>query len=210
MANELKGTIINMKSLSQDISDPIIIGGAESNGRFLTIIFTQEAAAQFSDTTNVYLSWRHIQKDIKGYNIFTKFEYEDTDEITAEEQPPTWYIYYPKALLHEGDVIASIELVDNISVATSVNFSIHVLSDPWNGTKWIEQDDLSEFKTAMNKAQTIQQEIDDHYEEIRLAIEELRKKFDLIDYQDDNYNGINDIDELETSGGITITEWTGE
>ena len=89
MANELKGTVINMKSLSQDISDPIIVGGAESNGRFLTIIFTQEAAAQFSDETNVYLSWRHIQKDVKGYNVFTKFEYEDTDEITAEAQPPT-------------------------------------------------------------------------------------------------------------------------
>ena len=206
MANELKGTIINMKSLSQNITDPIIIGGADSNGRFLTIIFTQEAAAQFSDNTNVYLSWRHIQKDVKGYNVFTKFEYEDTSEVTAEEQPPTWYIYYPKALLHEGDVLAHIELVDDISVAASVNFSIHVLADPWDGTKWIEQDDLSEFKIAMNKAQ----EMDDHYEEIRMVIEELKKKFDLIDYQDDNYNGINDIDELEVSGGITITEWTGE
>lgn len=89
MANELKGTVINMKSLSQDISDPIIVGGGNSDGRYLTIIFTQEAAAQFSDLTQVYLSWRHVQKNIKGYNVFTKFEYVDTDLITADEQPPT-------------------------------------------------------------------------------------------------------------------------
>lgn len=177
MANELKGTIINMKSLSQDIKDPIIVGGGESEGRFLTIIFTQQAAAQFSDNTIVYLSWRHIQKNVKGYNAFKKFEYEDTDEITAEEQPPTWYIYYPKELLHEGDVIANIELVDDISVAASVNFSIHVLADPWAGTKWIEQDDLSEFKTAMNKASTME----DHYDELLLQIEELRKRLDITD-----------------------------
>lgn len=207
MANELKGTIINMKSLSQDIKDPIIVGGGESEGRFLTIIFTQQAAAQFSDNTIVYLSWRHIQKNVKGYNAFKKFEYEDTDEITAEEQPPTWYIYYPKELLHEGDVIANIELVDDISVAASVNFSIHVLADPWAGTKWIEQDDLSEFKTAMNKASTME----DRYDELLLQIEELKKKFGILDYEDENHNGINDVDETNVSSGeLTITEWTGE
>jgi hypothetical protein len=56
MTIQLKGTVINMKSLSQNIDDPIIIGAAEANGRYLSIIFTQEAAAQFSDTTKVYLS----------------------------------------------------------------------------------------------------------------------------------------------------------
>lgn len=57
MTIQLKGTVINMKSLSQNIEDPIIIGAAEANGRYLNIIFTQEAAAQFSDSTKVYLSW---------------------------------------------------------------------------------------------------------------------------------------------------------
>ena len=88
MTVELKGTVINMKTLSQDISDPIIVGAAEANGRYLSIIFTQEAAAQFSDTTTVYLSWRHIQKNIKGYNAFTEIPREDTEELLAEEQPP--------------------------------------------------------------------------------------------------------------------------
>ena len=88
MANELKGTVINMKSLSQNIPDPIVVGGGESNGRYLTILFTQEAAAQFSDETTVYLSWRHLQNNIKGYNSFTEIPREDTDELTAKEQPP--------------------------------------------------------------------------------------------------------------------------
>ena len=131
MTVQLKGTVINMKTLSQNIDDPIIIGAAEANGRYLSIIFTQEAAAQFSDNTKVYLSWRHIQKDIKGYNVFTEIPREDDEEsmLTAEELPPTWQIYYPKEMLHEGDVLAHIELVDNISVAASTNFTIHILAD---------------------------------------------------------------------------------
>ena len=156
MTIQLKGTVINMKSLSQDIVDPIIIGAAEANGRYLNIIFTQEAAAQFSDNTKVYLSWRHIQKDIKGYNVFTEIPREDDKEsmVTAEELPPVWQIYYPKSMLHEGDVLAHIELVDNISVAASTNFQIHVLADAWeNGKDWNEDDDWSEFKQALIKVE---------------------------------------------------------
>jgi len=88
MDTRLKGTVINMKSLSQHIPNPIVVGGGDSDGRYLTIIFTQEAAAQFSPDTKVYLSWRHVQKNIKGYTVFTEIPREDTDELTAEEQPP--------------------------------------------------------------------------------------------------------------------------
>ena len=88
MNTRLKGTVINMKSLSQHIDDPIVVGGGDADGRYLTIIFTQEAAARFAPNTKVYLSWRHIQKDVKGYNSFTEIPREDTDELTAEEQPP--------------------------------------------------------------------------------------------------------------------------
>lgn len=56
MANELKATVINMKTLSQDIADPVIVGAGDANGRVLRIIFTQEAAAQFTPSTKVYLS----------------------------------------------------------------------------------------------------------------------------------------------------------
>lgn len=72
MPAELKATVINMKELSQDIKDPIIINQADADGRTLKIIFTQEAAAQMTPHTKVYLSWTHIQRNIKGYNVFTE------------------------------------------------------------------------------------------------------------------------------------------
>lgn len=56
MANELKATIINMKSLSQHIIDPVVVGAGDANGRTLRVIFTQEAAAQMTPETKVYLS----------------------------------------------------------------------------------------------------------------------------------------------------------
>lgn len=176
MVNELKGTFINMKSLSQNIPDPIVIGSADADGRYLTIIFTQEAAAQFSPETKVYLSWRHIQKNIKGYNIFQEIPREDTDLITAEEQPPKWTITYPKELLHEGDVLAHIELVDDISVASSTNFNIHILADPWDGTDWIENDDLNTFKIAANKINTMENNYNDMADAIDRILQTLNEQ----------------------------------
>jgi hypothetical protein len=56
MAAELKATVINMKSLSQNIPDPVVVGAGDASGRALRIIFTQEAEAQFTPETKVYLS----------------------------------------------------------------------------------------------------------------------------------------------------------
>ena len=186
-----------MKSLSQHIDDPIVVGGGDADGRYLTIIFTQEAAARFAPNTKVYLSWRHIQKDVKGYNSFTEIPREDTDELTAEEQPPAWFIHYPKALLHEGDVIATIELVDEISVAASTTFSIHVLADPWEGTQWFEEDDLSEYKETMIRAQGMI----DGYDDLREEIQKILLMFDINDFIDKNHDGIPE-DEQENSEPI--------
>lgn len=83
MTNELKATIINMKSLNQNLPDPVIVGAGDANGRTLRIIFTQEAAAQMTDKTKVYLSWYHQDIDIKGYNVFTQVIDDD------ENFPPT-------------------------------------------------------------------------------------------------------------------------
>ena len=84
VANELKATIINMKTLSQDITDPVVVGAGEAAGRALRIIFTQEAAARFTPNTKVYLSWYHQEKNIKGYNVFTEITDEDDEDF-----PPT-------------------------------------------------------------------------------------------------------------------------
>ena len=84
MANELKATVINMKNLSQDIADPIIVGAGDAAGRALRVIFTQEAAAQFTPSTKVYLSWWHQEKNIKGYNVFTEIVNDEEENF-----PPT-------------------------------------------------------------------------------------------------------------------------
>ena len=80
MAVDLKKSVINMKHLSQDIDDPIVVNAADANGRTLEIIFTQEAAAQFTENTKVYLSWHHQEMDIKGYNVFTEIKNEDDED----------------------------------------------------------------------------------------------------------------------------------
>ena len=66
MPQELKAFTVNMKSMDQDIDDPIIAGAGDANGRTFRIIFTQEAAAQFTEYTKVYLSWHHKQADVSG------------------------------------------------------------------------------------------------------------------------------------------------
>lgn len=144
MANELKTTVINMKTLSQDIANPILVGAADAEGCSLRIIFTQEAAAQFTPNTKVYLSWRHQEKNIKGYNVFTEITNKDDEDF-----PPTWEIKYPKSMLHDGNVLACIEIVDDISIAASNNFVIHVLMDPNDGSDFVASNDFSEFQQAV-------------------------------------------------------------
>lgn len=139
MSQELKAVTVNLKSLDQDIQDPIVAGGADANGRTFRIIFDQEAAAQCVADTKVYLSWRHVQLDIKGYNVFTK----------THEDPIVWEIKWPQAMLHEGDVLCCVELVDSVSITSSTNFLVHVLSDPNDGSAFVVSDDFSAFQNAV-------------------------------------------------------------
>lgn len=144
MAIELKATIINMKTLTQDIGGPIVVNAGDAAGSILRIIFTQEAAAQFTPNTKVYLSWLHREEDIKGYNVFTEVVNQEDENF-----PPTWEIHYPRAMLHEGNVLACIQIVDKVSIATSKNFVIHVLVDPNENLDFIYTDDFTEFQQAV-------------------------------------------------------------
>lgn len=173
----MKATVINMKTLSQDITDPVVVGAGEAAGRALRIIFTQEAAARFTPSTKVYLSWYHQEKNIKGYNVFTEI----TDE-EDEDFPPTWEIKYPKSMLYEGNVLACIQIVDEVSISTSVNFTIHVLIDPNDGSGFEETDDFSEFQKAVISLATLEdqakqqmQEQKNEFEDMQLAFEDVRQ-----------------------------------
>ena len=172
MANELKTTVINMKSLSQNISDPIIVGAGDAAGSKLRIIFTQEAAAQFTPNTKVYLSWLHQEKNIKGYNVFTEI----TDEEN-EDFPPTWEITYPRAMLHEGNVLACIQIVDDISIASSVNFTIHVLIDPNAGETYTESDDYSDFQKMIIQINSLFSRMQKQTTDQKIEFEDMQLEF---------------------------------
>ena len=176
MANELKATVINMKTLSQDITDPVVVGAGEAAGRALRIIFTQEAAARFTPNTKVYLSWYHQEKNIKGYNVFTEITDEDDEDF-----PPTWEIKYPKSMLYEGNVLACIQIVDEVSISTSVNFTIHVLIDPNDGSSFEGTDDFTEFQKAVISLTTLEDQVKqqmqdqkNEFEDMQLVFEEVR------------------------------------
>lgn len=139
MPTELKAFTVNMKSMDQDIDDPIIAGAGDANGRTFRIIFTQEAAAQFTEYTKVYLSWKHKQAKVEGLQVFNKIS----------DDPMVWEIKWPRTLLYEGDALCCVKLVDDISITQSTNFIVHILSDPTTGENYVASDDYSIFQTAV-------------------------------------------------------------
>lgn len=202
MSQELKTVTVNLKSLDQDIQDPIVAGGADANGRTFKIIFDQEAAAQCVADTKVYLSWRHVQLDIKGYNVFTK----------THEDPIIWEIKWPQAMLHEGDVLCCVELVDSVSIASSTNFLVHVLSDPNDGSAFVVSDDFSAFQNAVINLASIGDKMEKQMEEQRKEFKEWTKETETIkkvaaDAYDKAVSVENKIDQITINAGVKIQEF---
>lgn len=186
MAQELRTVTVNMKSFDQDIPDPIVAGGGDADGRTLRVVFSQEAEAQLTDDSKVYLSWCHQGLKVKGYNVF---------DLTSKTDPVVWEIKWPQKMLREGDVLCCIELVDDISVVQSQNFTVHVLSDPNDGSEYVVSDDFSVFQQAivdMNSAvgnaesQLAEQkekfsEMETAFEEMKTAVSGFAAKLDTIE-----------------------------
>lgn len=201
MFAELKKNVINMKHLSQDIEDPIVVNAADANGRTLEIIFTQEAAAQLTPDTKVYLSWYHQQQKIKGYNVFTY-----TPGTNPKRDPYRWTIFFPQSMLYCGDVLACIEIVDDISIAASNNFMIHVLEDPNDGTPFVVTDDFSEFKTAVIALATLKDQVENDWatmqEEHQYIIQTIEDAVLRLENAEDLLTQIQDIvDDLSSRTG---------
>lgn len=168
MSKELKAFVINMKSLDQDIEDPILAGAGDANGRTLRVIFTQEAAAQFTPETKVYLKWYHQQKDVKGLNIFSRIDHPCKE---------VWEINWPKNMLFEGDVLCNIEIVDSISIAPSTNFHVHVLADPNDGSGFVVSDDYSLFQQAVIDLTTLGEQAAAQLEQQKQEFETMKSDF---------------------------------
>jgi len=197
MPADLKKNVINMKHLSQDIDDPIVVNAADANGRTLEIIFTQEAAAQLTPNTKVYLSWYHQQQKIKGYNVFT---YVPGDN--PKRDPYRWTIFYPQSMLYCGDILACIEIVDDVSIAASNNFMIHVLEDPNDGSTFVVTDDFSEFKKAIIDLATFQDNLEEEWaqmqEEHQFVLQTVEDFGEYLDALDERVTTLEQKDESWT------------
>ena len=62
MPQELRSFVVNMKSLDQDIADPIVAGAGDANGRSFRVIFTQEAKAQKTPDHNSKEHPKHLHR----------------------------------------------------------------------------------------------------------------------------------------------------
>lgn len=212
---ELKTFTVNMKSLGQDIDDPIVQGGGDANGRTFKIIFTQEAADMFTPDTKVYLKWRHQQLDVRGYNVFTHVQ----GDGSCCFEPPVWEIHWPKAMLHEGDVLCRIEVVDEISIAPSTNFIVHVLADPDDGSNFVVSDDYTIFQQAIvdmnSAAEKAEQQLKEQAEEfdgmrqefssmkqdVSVALDKANQAFDMAQ------EALDQIGEKTTATGVYMNEY---
>lgn len=171
MAQELKTVTVNLKTLDQDIPDPIVASAADAAGRTFSVLFTQEAEAQFSDLTKVYLSWKHERLNIKGYNVFSQ----------VSEDPMIWSIKWPQTMLQEGDVLCCIELVDDVSIVASTNFKVHVLYDPNDGETYVYSDDFSLFQEAVINLTTLSSQMTDQMEQQKKDFELMQTTVDHLE-----------------------------
>lgn len=204
MAQELKAFTVNMKSLDQDIPDPVIAGAGDANGRTFRVIFTQEAAAQFTPDTKVYLKWYHKQRKVRGYNLFTRVS-ENEDCFN----PPTWEIKWPKNMMFEGDVMCCVEVVDDISICPSTNFVVHVLSDPNDGSSFVVSDDYSVFQEAVLTMNSATDKINQTIEQQQGQFEQWGKQIDSIKKTADKAyskatEALDRIDDIASGAGYSL------
>ena len=167
MSQELRAFTVNLKSMDQDIPDPIVAGAGDANGRTFRVVFDQEAEAQLTPETKIYLSWFHKQKKIKGYNVFTQ----------TSDDPVIWEIKWPQTMLHEGDVLCCIEMVDSVSIVQSTTFLVHVLTDPNDGSGFVVSDDFSEFQNAVIQLNCIADQMKDQMVQQKLEFEDMTLQF---------------------------------
>lgn len=139
MSSELNVYTISLQRLDQKIETLIVTGEGGVRGAKLRVVISQKAAERLTPSTRLYLNWNHGQTKIKGYSVFTKMQ----------DNPAVFDLIYPSSMLVEGQVQCRLELVDDISISPGVDFFIHVLQTPSDGSSFIESDDYSDFQSAV-------------------------------------------------------------
>lgn len=80
-------------------------------------------------------------------------------------------------MLHEGNVLACIQLVDNVSISTSTNFMIHVLIDPNDGSRYTVTDDFTDFQKAVISMATLSDEMKRQLASQKIEFEDMQLEF---------------------------------
>lgn len=212
---DLRTFVVNMKSLNQDIEDPIIQGGGDANGMTFRIIFTQEAQDMFTPETKVYLKWKHLGLNVRGYNIFTHIQ----GDGSCCFESPIWEIKWPRNMLHEGDVLCCVDIVDDISISPSNNFIVHVLADPDDGSKFVVSDDYTIFQNAVIDMNSAVDKAEQQLQEQKEEFESMKSEFDAMkedisqaaEKADEAYNmaqnALEQIEQKETALNIVMNEY---
>ena len=122
-------------------------------------------------------------------------------------------------MLHKGDVLCCIEIVDDISIAPSNNFIVHVLEDPNAGSDFVVSDDYSIFQQAvidMNSAvdraeqqlQEQQKQFDDMLgqfgdlrQDVSTALDKANEAYDMAK------DALEQIEQKDTATGVILIEY---
>lgn len=83
-------------------------------------------------------------------------------------------------MLYEGNVLACIQIVDEISISTSVNFIIHVLIDPNDGSTFEATDDFTEFQNAVISLATVEDQAEQQMQEQKTEFENMQLLFEEV------------------------------
>ena len=80
-------------------------------------------------------------------------------------------------MLSEGDALCCIELVDEVSIAPSTNFLVHILSDPNDGSNFVVSDDFTLFQNAVIQMNCIVDQMKDQMKQQKIEFEDMQLKF---------------------------------
>lgn len=111
-------------------------------------------------------------------------------------------------MLYEGHVLACIEIVDEISIATSVNFTINILIDPNNGKTFVESDDYTDFQNFIINLNTLSDQMQEQMINYENEFEQMQLDFtNFSDLADTVAEIQNQNEEIQNSlDGINLSE----
>lgn len=110
-------------------------------------------------------------------------------------------------MLYEGNVLACIQIVDGVSIATSVNFTIHVLIDPNDGSTFVDSDDFTEFQRAVIRLASVETQARKQLTSQKLEFEDMQLAFmDIRRIAVENQNIVNEAKQISENALGVATE----